>query len=721
MPLASGAVIEFDRFRLRPDQRLLEADGEPVRIGGRALDILIALVERPQEVVTHAELIRKAWPDAVVDPSSLRFHITALRKLLGDEGDGRFILNVQGRGYCFVATLKGPTPQIALAQKTPAAERAGRLPALPARMVRREEAAREIGALLKRERFLTLVGPGGIGKTTTALAAAHAMLLEETDVRFADLGALTQPAQVPHLLASIFGLLVHVEDPTPTLLAFLRDKQLTLILDSCEHVIDSAAHLAELVRQTAPHVSILATSREPLRVEGEHVVRVPPLACPDEATAVTAELAMTYGAVQLFLGRWKPGASTTDLSDADAVIVCDICRKLDGIALAIEIVAGQVDAFGLAGVAALLDDNLSLRLAGRRTALARHQTLNAMLAWSYALLTEHERRLLRRLSVFVGGFTLEMARTVAGDEGGDEFQFAESLAALVAKSLVTSEARPTGRICRLLETTRAYALDKLQGEGEFNRSAERHAWRILELLQQIARQAPALRQAQTYGSYTEQIGNVRAALKWCFSPEGDADLGVMLVAAASPLLVAASLVTECRDWTELALDALNERTRGTRHELELQFSIVQALLLTVGNPVRVAHAIRRGLELAELFEDPYEQLRFLGAEHIYRSRICEFRPALEAARKMEAIADRVPEPAARSIAAALLSISHHRAGELAEARRQCDHATSLLPLTQRIDLTKFGYDHRSRAVMASARTLWLLGCPDQAMSLASNP
>ncbi len=415
-------VISFGPFRLFAARRSIERAGAPVHVGGRALEILIALVEQAGKVVSKQDLMARVWPSATVDEGSLRVHVAALRKMLGDgEAGARYVTTLTGQGYCFVAPVtrsRSPGPSVV---QGAAPDHPGNLPARLSRMVGRDEIVREISEQLKTERFVTVAGPGGIGKTTVAVSVGNELLAEFAGaVHFFDLGPLNDALLVPSSAASTLGLLVQSSDPTPGLIAFLRDKRMLLILDSCEHVIDAAAALAERIFEQAPRVHILVTSRESLRVEGEHVHRLPALASPPDVAGLTAAQALCFPAVQLFVERAFAGGGSFELSDNDAPIVGEICRRLDGIALAIELAAGRANACSVQETMALLNDRFKLLWQGRRTALPRHQTLSAALDWSYDLLSEVERRVLNRLSVFAGLFALEAARSVVAKDDVDD-------------------------------------------------------------------------------------------------------------------------------------------------------------------------------------------------------------------------------------------------------------------------------------------------------------
>src|SRR5262249_25443729 len=400
--------------------------------------------------------------------------MAALRKALGDgQAGNQYISTVPGRGYRFVADVS-PLAQPSPVQTT-AEEVAYNLPSSLVRMIGRTDVVRSLVAQFGRYRLITIVGPGGIGKTTVALAVANELTAFFGDrVRFVDLAPLTSPLVVASAVAAALDVPVRSDNPLPALTAHLKDKEMLLVLDSCEHVIEAAAGLAETIVKGAPLVRILVTSREALRAEGEVVVRLPPLGLPPDSSELTAAEALTFPAVQLFVECAAACLDSFDLSDADAPIVSNICRKLDGIALAIQMAASRVDSFGLRGVSDRLDNRLRLLSRGRRTALLRHQTLSATLDWSHELLSE-PLRMVRRLSVFAGWFPSDSASAVVPAETLPASDVINCVADLVAKSLVVANVDGPTPCYRLLDTTRAYALQKLTEAGEVELVSRSHA------------------------------------------------------------------------------------------------------------------------------------------------------------------------------------------------------------------------------------------------------
>jgi len=704
------------------ERRLLRA-GEPVEIGSRALDILIALVERAGEIVGKKGLIARVWPDVIVEEGNLRVHVAALRKVLGDGIDGaRYIANVPGRGYSFVAPVSvvavaETAGQIVSAVATTASvpdrapTRVGHnLPTRLTRMVGRDTAVAALSEQLRARRFVTVVGPGGLGKTTVAVSVAHLLSAEFVNVIFVDLTAVTDAAGVANGLASTLGLTARKEDPTPEILAFLRDMSVLLVLDNCEHVVEAMGGLAERIFVEAPRVHLLATSRELLNVEGEHVYALDPLATPGNAD-ITAEQALEYASVQLFLERAGATGSPISLSDADAPVVAEICQRLDGIALAVELAAGRVGAFGIRGTAELLEKQLGLAWRGRRTALPRHQTLSATLDWSYSLLSHEEQAVLQRLSMFVGDFALAGALAIAGagqDEGESaSAEIIETIASLVSKSLVSMRIVEGQPRYRLLEMVRAYAALRLADSGDSASIAARHA----RYFTQRCREAEA---PDSTAVDPRDLGNIRSSLEWSFSEDGDAAIARDLSIAATPILLRWSLLAECRRWSARALEALQDADRGSIFESRLIRSLSISTMFTIGNSEFLRTQLARGLELARSFVDQRGQFEFLTGMHAFAARTGNFRGAVSAAAEAADIASDAEFASARW----MLCMGHHLFGDEAQALASSEQALSHEAASAAKRKRYFGYDQRTPGLAVRARLLWLTGQTHKALHAA---
>jgi len=712
-------VVSFGPFRLFAAERQLKKGDEALQLGGRALDTLIALVERAGEIVTQGELTSRVWPDVTVGEANLRVHIANLRKALGDGGEGsRYIVTVSGRGYCFVAPVTAAAPQYSTPKQATVSDWLHRLPPRLTRLIGRDDTVRGLSARLMMYRFVSIVGPAGIGKTTVAISVGH-LLLDGFNgaVFFVDLAALTDAKLVATTVAQALGLMVQTQDPLRSLPDFIGDRKILLVLDNCEHVIDSAATLAERVVGGAPQTHVLTTSREALRVEGEHIHLLYALDCPPVEGDLTAATALKYPAVQLFMERATASGHDAVLNDIDAPIVATICRQLDGIPLAIELAASHAGTLGIRGIADLLDNRFSLLWRGRRTAVPRHQTLNAMLDWSYNLLSPHERAVLSRLSVFVGDFKLEAACSVASNREIDEGIVADAIASLLAKSLLSTTALYGLTYYRLLETTRIFAQTKLAEPAETNRVAERHAKYFSEFLQNDQLVQSRFGEHDLSG-YAAHIGNVRAALQWTFSDDGDATLGVELAAWAAPLFIGLSLLEECGQCCERALAALGSVSHDAKLEMILQEALALASMYTHGHSEQVRVAIDRGLALAETLGDRVRQLQLLAGLNLFLNRLGDPGGSLAAAEQASVVAEAIADRSGLVWAEWMFGISDYLAGNQARAQLHFERGLTLAEELGVVNVNFFGCDHRVRALLALARVLWLRGFSDQALRIA---
>jgi predicted ATPase/DNA-binding winged helix-turn-helix (wHTH) protein len=535
--------FSFGPFRLIPERQLLLGDEEPVNLGARGLELLHALVEHSGEVVSKDELIARIWPDTCVSESNLKVQIAALRRALGEGRRGdRYIATVSGRGYRFVARIERHDTSRAQPE-TVAPEH--NLSLEWTRPLGRDDVIDALLLEIPVRRFITIVGPGGIGKTTVAVAVANMLLESYRDgVWLVELAALRDPDRVPSAIAAALG--IPAEGGAKALPFILRHKNMLIVLDCCEHLVDAVASIAGDIMSAAPELHVIATSREPLRANGETVRRLGPLATPLEGELLTVADAIQFPAIQLFVERATAAHQGFELNESNVKVVAEICRRLDGIALAIELAARRTDAFAASELLSLLEDRFQLLTHGRRTDLPRHQTLAAAIDWSYELLPENERVVLRRLSVFMGAFVLESAVAVVSDDKGPRTNIAADIGNLVAKSLVSVETTGQSVQYRLLDSMRAYARQKLEQSGEVAALLRRHAQHQLALFRRPEAAWENRPPEDWLADYGRCIDDVRAALNWAFSDGGDADLGAALKAVSVPFWIHLSRVNDCR-------------------------------------------------------------------------------------------------------------------------------------------------------------------------------
>ncbi|TFY93810.1 NACHT domain-containing protein [Pseudomonas nabeulensis] len=445
----ADGTLRFGAYVFHRQQRLVSKAGWPVPLGGRALDILAVLLEAPGQFISKATLIERVWPNSVVEENNLRVHIAALRRAL----DGpRFILNDPQRGYCFAAPVQGVIQYAAPRHN------------LAARLSPVMGCDELLGVLVRRlsgQRLMTLTGCAGVGKSTLALVLAERVLSRYRDgVWWVDLATVQAPmAMLRHLAAAL-----HLEPcaSATELARQLSSRQLLLVLDGADLLLSACRHLLRVLGDQAPHVSVLVSSREPLQVAGEWVQRVPRLTVPAPSAVGSVEQTMAYPAVQLFVARACAGQQGFVLRQQDLAPLWDICRRLDGIPLALELAAAQVDALGVRGLQMQLRRGLQVLTRGRRTAVERHQSLTAALDWTFERLSLPERWLFLQLGLFKMAVTLPtLSELVAGTEL-EHADLAYLLGRLVGTSLLSIEPGPGTARYRLLNCVRSYALAQLR-------------------------------------------------------------------------------------------------------------------------------------------------------------------------------------------------------------------------------------------------------------------
>jgi predicted ATPase/DNA-binding winged helix-turn-helix (wHTH) protein len=711
-------VYELGEWEVDLARRELRARGVAVPIGGRAFEIIEVLVQSAGELVTKNDLSARVWPGAIVEDNTLQFHISAIRKALGS--DRGILKTASGRGYRLLGAwtprqeCSSSSDSIDLEpMPSPAEPFQTNLPAAASELVGRTDAVQHLRGLLSAYRVVTLTGAGGIGKTRLALEVARGLFPSfQGDVRLVELVSLSDPGLVPTAVAGGLGLKLGGEEISAESVArAIGAQRLLLVLDNCEHVIDAAAKLAEAVVRTCPRTTILATSREILKIEGEYVYRVPPLDVPsqDEEHGNIAG----HSAVQLFIATTRALCSDFAPNGASLAAIATICRRLDGIPLAIDLAATRVASLGLQQVAAGLDDRLGTLTGGRRTALPRHQTLRATLDWSHELLSEPERLVMRRLAVFAGDFTAEAASLVASDGKITAPDVVRSLANLVTKSLLSVEVEGVIARHRLHETTRAYALEKLDESGEFEHVARRHADYYRDLFERAERELETMPAPAWLARYGRQIGEVRAALDWAFAPTGVAEVGVALTVAAVPLWVLLSLMEECHGRVERALSSPAE-SRDARRNMQLHAALGAALFLTKGSCPETLAAWTSAFEIAERLEDADYRLRALWGLWIDCITSGRYREALAVAERFCICAAKTADPADGAIADRLVSVALLALGDLEGARRHIERMLARY-VAGRSHIIRFHYDQSLLAHSYRSLILWLQGFADQAM------
>jgi predicted ATPase/DNA-binding winged helix-turn-helix (wHTH) protein len=521
-------VITFGAYTLHPEQRLLTRGGKPVALRARAMDLLLYLTKHAGTVINKDELLRAIWPNRIVEENNLTVQITQLRKVLGYRPDGlAYVQNVPGRGYVLRG---GPDPS------APAFEPAAAQFTLPrplTRLIGRDEAVRDVRALLVTQRLVTIVGPGGIGKTSLALRVAADVAPDYADgVAFADLSAVVDAARVPEAVAAVLAGGSGANTAAERLTALLRDRHMLLLLDNCEHVVAEVATLAGDLLAACPRIVVLTTSREGLFLTVEQIYRLLPLPVPPDPRDVDAASARTWDSVQLFVER-ATAAGEFALDDESAPLVAAICAQLDGIPLAIEMAVPRLKVLSLSALADRLDQRFRLLAMPERGASPRHRTLLAVMDWSFNLLTPPEQVLLRMMAVFSGGADLAAIQAIAGTPDNEAWILLDQLGGLVDKSLLMVEPSRRRRF-RLLQTVRHYAADKLREDGEQD-AFRRHARYFAD---RFARAADEWRTAQGpdwLHAHGIDADNLRAALIWSFEAGGDPATGVRLAAASVPL------------------------------------------------------------------------------------------------------------------------------------------------------------------------------------------
>jgi predicted ATPase/DNA-binding winged helix-turn-helix (wHTH) protein len=704
-PAPSKRVYRFGEFRLLSEQRLLLRGDQPIALTPRALSVLIALVERHDRIVTKNEIYASVWGDTIVEDGNLTVQVSTLRKALGSN----VIATIPGRGYKFVEVVAAPDSPAPAAgeQAPPPVPPVSNLPRNRDSVIGRASDLAELTRRIERDRLLTLTGPSGVGKTRLAVELGLQLAgIFPDGVRLADLAPLGDPGLVPSALALALDVpLRAAEAPLETIAAAIAERKLLLIVDNCEHLVAAVAEAIHALLLQVPGLSVLATSQETLHLPGEQVYRLAPLAVPPPDAEAVAE----FGAVALFAARAAAADRRFALTAANGPDVAEICRRLDGNPLALEMAAARLPLLGLGGLRAGLDERLRMLGTTAPASAWRHRTLRDMVVWSCGLLDAAERCMFHRLGVFAGSFTLQAATTIAGDARTDADHWAsvDTLGQLVDKSLVTVDDGNAPRY-RLLDTLRLYALEGLAGAGTAATLAAQHA-RYFAGLSACADAAwETMPAADWLARYRPEIDNIRAATNWALAEPAQAALAVDLITGAARLWFQLDLLAEGRHYLGRATTLVDARTAP---EIEARLQEQTALLWQDFDPPLVRSSLDRALSLFRQLDDRDGMARVLvaiGRIYTLLGRDHEAGAALDEAAALLAGRN---QKKTLSVTLRLRGILATRRGDFPQARRD---------LTDALDIVRAlgDIEQENRALFTLAELEFQHGSPARAIELA---
>ncbi|MBR8213305.1 winged helix-turn-helix domain-containing protein [Burkholderia cenocepacia] len=719
-------MIQIGTLSVDFEQRDIRRHGASLRIGARALDILEVLHRASGSVVSKDDIMDAVWPGLIVEENRLQVHVATLRKALGASRD--LIKTVPGRGYLLVASAS-PDPDLAAEAEAEAEAPAVAVPqagaALPDAfassplppLVGRDAEIVQIVDMLERTPVVTLVGAGGIGKTSLAVRVAHGVRSRAHErVLFVELARASTRDDMLIALAAELGLDTSGVPAIDRIGDAFATSRCLLVLDNAEHIVDLVASLVETLTSSAGSLRVLVTSREPLHISAEAVLRMSPLAVPD-GNASAAEI-VRCSAVELFLERVRAAAPDCAVDEAGMRLIGDICRRLDGLPLAIELAAARVATLGLAVVASRLDDRLNLLTGGLRSALPRHQTLRATFDWSYVLLDRAARALFRRMGCFIGPFSFDAARAVATEPGTSAADMIAVLGELVAKSLVTVEFDGAYARYRLTESTRAYALEKLRNEGEFERIVARHA--------EYERERAPARLAVPSVTLAAVPSVDEATEEPIEEPTDAAEAAGMLEPdRLARALLEPSRMRACTARARQVLDGLDTDATGpvdVAREMRLRAACASALLHTDGDALAAAAMWHRTLGLAaHIGDDAFDARALVGLWNTMLT-LSDIHESLRYATRFERAAERRGDRSQRLLANTMVATSLHYFGEHAQARERLEAATAELtdagepPCAQ----AALGVDIATLGRTMLIRLLWMQGEPEHAMRVAAH-
>ena len=662
---APPAVIEFGPFRLVPGRRVLQFDGSDIAIGARALDLLAVLLRHAGGTVSHRDLMRAVWPGLVIEESSLRSQIKLIRRALSVcPATAMLVTNVPGRGYAFLGEVRATPPagEIAAPFAALAQEEAPSDPAL----FGRSRAIEELCGSLGNSRIVSIVGAGGVGKTTVARAIAHQVEASFRDgVVFVSFSTATDAGRAMALLSIAFHQHGMPNSSLDEILALTKGRRMLVVLDCCEHVLETAAEAAHALLASGSGMRVLVTSREPLGLKDEWVHALPPLDLPD-ATPQTLAEAEEFPAVALFVERARHVMGNRRLADSDAAPIVELCRRLGGLPLSIEFAAARVDALGVREILARMDSSLELLTSNRQHAEPRHRSPRAVLEWSHALLDERQRTVFERLAAFSGAFTLEAGAAVASDDRLAPPVAMATILELARKSLLVSRVAHEQTRFEFVETTRLFALECLQGRPEFRDVRLRHAHELLRSLNAAGDDWQAIPQDTWRKTHGVLVDDLHGALDWLWSSEGDEQLAVRLTAAGLGLIYSLGLLHHDQAYVTRSLQVAQTSNVGA--DTELSLIIVLLSRGRTADPRGQPLLVQRALELSTQLQNPRAEIAARYVSWVNAFCIGDYAAAASEVARMSRLARR-HEPVADVMRMRLSAQIHHFRGQNALARR----------------------------------------------------
>jgi len=704
----SDAIYRFGAFELFPRRQLLVHAGTPVTIGSRAVAILTHLVEHAGSLISQDALLAAAWPNLFVHPGNLKVNVAGLRRVLTAHDPRQdYIVSIPGRGYRFVAPVRRETSARTVYIS------AVRCTALPAAipLVGQSAAIDAICAALETRGFVTVTGTGGVGKTALALSAANRVAARFADgACFVDLAAVADERHLAATISAEFGVRSDSDDLLGAVIHALRDQRRLLILDNCEHLLPAIAAAAERLAAALPAVTILATSREPLRLGREHVFRLAPLSYPSDAGGILpAEDPLGFAAVELFSRRaWE--ATGIAVAPAGLVTVATICQRLDGIPLALELAAARWAAHAPAELLGLLEDRFDLPGQTDDARPARQRTLRATLAWSYGLLRPQEAAVFVALAIFGGPFTIKDALALVQATEVAPVEALECIASLIGKSLLAPDGREHGRGFRFLESTRAFASELLHADPRCRHIQHRHAEHVIWSLEQ----AWALQHAAPEDERAEMKRwgvDLRRALDWAFGATGSIPIGVNLVVAAIPLWERLSLIEESIVYLTMAIAHCHDGgSENLEAEIRLQTALATALFHARGPTPSLDAALRRAMTLGERLDEPDHLM-----DALWGSAVCALHagsPSLtvDLLRRFDTLGRSLADPSMLPDGDRLLAAAEMYLGRLASAAERLERVLSARDRVGGLSRRLMFQLHRRPAAGATrALVQWLMG------------